>query len=138
MKQMTNAITNNQARPSISFPTLLSDEIRSVTAPYHSESLVSFTTLEGYSDLLRMTETSTSDLIIYPEWSDGTETYWVLAAGESIEVRERSSGTHPGLKVCIKSGAVVQSGKVSPGKSELVEITGYLRIGRNAAAEARR
>jgi hypothetical protein len=68
-------------------------------------------------------------LVIYPEWSDGTETYWVLAAGESVEVRERSSGTTPGLKVCIKTSA---------GKSELVEITGYLRIGRNAAAEARR
>ena len=112
----------------IQFPTLLTDETRSVTAPRHSKSLVSFTTTAGHADLLRMTETSDQDLVIYPEWSDGTETYWVLATGESIEVRDRRSGTAPGLKVCISTGY---------GKQELVELTGWLRIGRNVGAEAR-
>lgn len=120
---------DQQARPAIQFPTLLTDEVRSVTAPHNSKSLVTFTTLEGHADLLRMTETSDHDMVFYPDWSDGTETYWVLAAGESVQIRERKSGTSPGLKVCISSGA---------GKQELVELTGWLRIGRNPASEARR
>lgn len=117
-------------RPAISLPTLMTDEFRSVTAPLHSESLVSFTTYDGTPDLLRMTETSTKDLIIYPEWSNGEETYWVLAAGETVEVHQLRHGFDSGLRVRIRSARTYTE--------EWVTLGGYLRIGRNPASEIAR
>ncbi len=107
-------------RPTLSVPCMMLDEIRHVAAPSHSKSLVSFTEYNGRTDLGRMTETATQDLLIFPVISDSTETYWILADFESVSVKNGVNDF--GLTATINNGVT--------GVSETVELSGWLRIGR--------
>lgn len=107
-------------RPTLSLPALTpGHEVRHIAAPAHSRSLVSFTTWNGSIDATRMTEDADRDLLIFPTWSDGTETAWALDAHDALQVETRGDDA-PGLKIIIREGRT--------GRVEETTVTGWLRV----------
>lgn len=121
--------------PTLSFPTLsFAGETRTVVAPSHSDSLVTFTEHEQHGiDYSRLTEERTCDLLIYPTISDGSEYLIVLDEYESVTLApiiDEYGTEHRGLSI---------TARIQPnlGKPETWTTTGYVRVTRKTRSQVR-
>lgn len=111
--------TTHTTRPTMAFPALCLDAERRILArPRHSDQLVQIPTYDGEVDHRRITLLAAGhDALIYPAISNGEETLYLLADGDSIECAPRPPDI--GLRVTIT---------LCGGQSQTVEIEGYARI----------
>lgn len=110
-------------RQTFSLPALcpeIGEEGRVVTRPRHSTLLVTAGTWRGETDWVRMVAVDGDDvaLLIYPSWSDGTETVVRLAEGEVMTIHARAVR---GLAWTITDGR---------GGSRLGDTDGWVRVER--------